>query len=248
MTTRPPSSLALGVISCRRATPRSNILQLELDGARFPFHAGQAALVGRAGQPLRRPYSIASSPEDAAEAGILEFLVQIDAHGRLGEHLGRVRRGSRVIVEGPIGDFVMPDQVAERHVLFVAGGSGIAPLRSMLRNLLADRRPHRIAFTYSARSRRELAYASELKALADSGRIHLLLTTTRETGEGWRGHRGRIGRDALAALLAGHDPQCFLCGPPAFVRDLPALLVGLGVTARHIHTERWEPGRVSRSG
>jgi ferredoxin-NADP reductase len=222
----------------RRATPTARRVALDLAGAPFRFLAGQWALVGAAGQPLRRPYSIASAPEDVARTGELEFLMKTGEKGGAGPHLPAIRRGLAVALEGPRGRFVFPRRPAERHVLFVAGGTGIAPVRAMLRHALAAHPGLDLAVIYSARSPAELAYRRELQALAREGRIRLALTVTGEAGSRWRGERGRINLARLEAMLADRRTLCFVCGPPSLVADVPPLLERLGVARSRIRRER----------
>jgi ferredoxin-NADP reductase len=207
------------------------------DAERVPFAPGQALFIGRHGHERRKPYSIASAPEDAQRDGWLELLVGVDTEGRPGPHL-TLEPGSLVDVEGPIGRFTFPAHPQEDRFVFVAGGTGIAPLRSMLRHALTV--PHRqIGLLYSARTSGEFAYEPELKSLAREGRIELKQTITREPESDWTGLRGRIGRDDLAPLI--HDPStmCFVCGPPALVQDIPKQLEELGVPRRLIRVEEF---------
>src|SRR5690349_7629482 len=114
------------------ATPRASIIRLDLEGQPFTYRAGQAAYLRPAGALKKRPYSIASAPEQTSVNGMLEFLVQTDSTsaGALGP--ADVRRGTVVNVEGPLGSFVFPAHPKEGHFLFIAGGTGIAPLHSMM--------------------------------------------------------------------------------------------------------------------
>jgi len=101
--------MLLRVHSASPATPTSRIVRLNLERTRFRYRAGQAVLLGLPGQDQRRPYSIASAPEDARAQGYLEFLIKTDAEGRFGPHLAGLRRGTRVEVGRPLGSFVFPD-------------------------------------------------------------------------------------------------------------------------------------------
>jgi len=222
----------------RLATPRARTVTIDLAGTPFPYLAGQAVLVGSHGVDRRRPYSMAAAPEDAEHEDCLELLVGVDGEGSAGPHL-QLNPGELVDVEGPIGRFTFPRNPAERRFVFIAGGTGIAPLRAMLRHGL--RVPHyAIGLLFSARTPAEFAYESELRALADAHRIELELRVTREVGQDdWRGPRGRIGRDDLAPLVHGSATLCFVCGPPALVQEIPQLLEDLGVPRERIRTEEW---------
>jgi ferredoxin-NADP reductase len=143
-----------------------------------------------------------------------------------------------VDVEGPIGAFTFPSDPAVRRFIFIAGGTGIAPLRAMLRHALTTR-GHRIGLFYSARTPEDFAYESEFRTLAEQGRIELRQTVTRAVEGDWNGARGRIGRAELQGLV--HDPEslCFICGPPALVGEMSAQLAELGVARSLIRAEEW---------
>jgi ferredoxin-NADP reductase len=202
---------------------------LDLGGHPFPFSPGQAVLVGRPGEAVRKPYAIASSPEDAA-AGALELLVKRGA-------FKGARAGAVLDVEGPFGRFRFPRRVAERQVLFVAGGTGIAPIRSMVRHTLASGYDGRLALAYSARTDRDFAFLAELRRLARAGRVRLHLTASRDAAPGWRGGRGRLDLERLRPLVASPRTLCFVCGPPGFVKGVAALLRRLGVASSRIRVE-----------
>jgi NAD(P)H-flavin reductase len=228
------------VRSLTAASPKARILRLDLEGVEFPFLAGQAAMLGTSGQPLRKPYSVACAPEQAASDGYLEFLIGLEASGRIGAHLAGVARGHLVAVEGPFGRFAVPDEAPERRFLFAGGGTGIAPLRAMLHHALARHPATSIAVVYSARTSADLSYDGELRRLARSGRIALTLTVTREPLESaWTGDRGRIGRRLLAPYLTKPETLCFVCGPPAFVAHVAPLLQDMGVAKKRILKEDW---------
>jgi ferredoxin-NADP reductase len=229
--------ITLSIRDVRPATPRSRIVRLDLDGRGFSYLPGQAVLIGAHGAPTRRPYSIAAPPEEAAAGGCLELLVGVEADGQPGSQL-TLAPGARVDVEGPLGSFTFPPHPAERRFLFIAGGTGIAPLRAMLHHALAI--PHLgLGVFYSARTPDDFAYQDELRALADAGRIELRQTVTRTVGNDWRGARGRIDGAELRRLV--HDPTtlCFVCGPPSLVEEMPKLLGDLGIDRQRIRMEEW---------
>jgi NAD(P)H-flavin reductase len=219
------------------ATPRARIARIHLDGQTFGYTPGQAIAVANHGQDKRRPYSIAAPPEDAQRDGWLELLVGVNAEGTPGTHL-TLETGQLVDVEGPLGSFTFPQTPDERRFVFIAGGTGIAPLRAMLRRALTL--PHRnIGLFYSARTPDEFAYEPELRELAAAGEIELRQTVTRASDTDWTGPRGRLKREALEELV--HDPAtlCFVCGPPALVDEMPKILAEIGIPRERIRMEEW---------
>lgn len=223
-----------------RATPRTRLLRLDLGPAGFPFRAGQAVMAGLHGSPLRKPYSIASAPREAVRNGCIDLLVQVDDGGGPDPHLELAAPGVGVDVEGPFGRFALPPPRPGLSLLLVAGGTGIAPLRSMLIDALDHPSPPRVGVVYSARSVEELTYRDELEALAAAGRITLRLTVTREENDAWEGRRGRIDRALLAEVLPSGEAACLVCGPPALVSDIRAGLGALGVPDEAVVMERYD--------
>src|SRR5262249_39632358 len=136
-----------------------------------------------------------------------------------------LERGAEMDVEGPLGSFTFPDDPSEDSFVFVAGGTGIAPLRAMLRHpILRARQPRHVGLLYSARTPDDFAFADEFHALAASGQIDFRQTITRETDREWSGGRGRIDRLQLQQIVHGPGTLCFVCGPRTLVDEMPRLL------------------------
>jgi ferredoxin-NADP reductase len=226
------------LISNVRATPSSRRIRIALDGEHFDYQPGQAAWLRAEDRAEPTPYSIASSPGETARHGWLEFLVKVDGSTRFGARAAGLRRGTPIAVSGPAGSFVFPVVTKHRNFLFVGGGTGIAPLRSMIFHALDQRLPGRIALLYSARVADEFAYIREFRALAREGRLDLALTLT-GTASHWRHGRGRANAEQLAPLLGDAPPLCFICGPSAMVAEIPAALESLGVPRVNVRTEGW---------
>ena len=229
--------LTLPIREVLPATPRARIARLELDGQPFDYAPGQAVAIASHGQEKRRPYSIAGAPEDTQRTGWIELLVGVNADGIPGPHLA-LEPGQLVDVEGPLGSFTFPPAPDERRFIFIAGGTGIAPLRAMMHRALLL--PHRnIGLFYSVRTPDEFAYEEELRGLADAGDIELRQTVTRASDTDWTGARGRLNREALEELVHGPETLCFVCGPPALVNEMPKLLADLGISRARIRLEEW---------
>lgn len=234
-----PDALVLPVREIVHETPRCRILRLDLGDQPFAYRPGQAVMLGRHGQPVRKPYSLASAPEQVADTQQLEVLVQIGILGKPEPHLDGLEVGTPIDVEGPMGSFCFPSQVEEPNLLFIAGGTGIAPLRAMLWHSLLSNGSKRIGVLYSARTPEEFAYGAELRELASRDRITLRRTVTRSDAAGWTEGRGRLGMDELSAMVNGPDTLCFICGPDSLVRDVEPMLLQLGISRQRIRAERW---------
>jgi ferredoxin-NADP reductase len=219
------------------STPRTRIIRIDLGAEPFSFTAGQAIVVGLHGGTLRKPYSIACSPRQAARTNQLELLVQIDDPDLANPHLERLTPGTLVDVEGPFGTFGIPEDAPEHDVLFVGGGTGIAPLRSMMWDMIERQPSNHLALIYSARSVDEIAYIDELRRLTDEGRVDVRLTVTRDGRESWLGPRGRIDAALVRSVVRTAETRCVLCGPPSMVASVSELLRGAGVEDDRILTE-----------
>ena len=238
--------IILPVSAVLRTTPRTRRIRLALGDQPFAYLAGQAVLVTIDEHLPPRPYSIASTPEDTARDGVLELLVRADeadaddaGRGTLGAGLPQV--GQRVRVEGPFGRFTTPVIAPGQAVLAAAGGTGIAPLRPMLRELLARPEPPPLTLIYSVRTADEFAYLDELRSLAAHGRIRLVLTVSR-SDQAWSGRHGRVDAALLREALPSAPAAVvsLLCGPPEFVRDLREALLTLGVPDAQIRREQYD--------
>ena len=224
--------------SVRRATQYTRIVRVRPEQRPFAYRAGQAAEIGPVSAAALAPYSIASAPEDTACDGCLEFLIKIDSRQRWGDHFEPLRRGQALRLRGPFGRFTFPDRSSETHFLLIAGGTGIAPFRAMIRH--ARHRPHGMfRLLYSARTPLDFAYRRELCGMARRGEIELTLTATRDVTRRWKGERGRITKAQLATLIGDTSPLCFVCGPAAMVDDVPRMLLDLGIDRARIALEEW---------
>jgi ferredoxin-NADP reductase len=233
-----PQSIDLPLALNVAATPTSRIIRLALNGTRFEYHAGQAAWLAAAPDGDLTPYSLASWPAQTAQLGVLEFLVKVDGSSRFGSRVSGLQQGDRVVVQGPVGTFVLPEPHAASRLLFVAGGTGIAPLRSMIHHALAAGVPKPPRLLYSARVPEEFAYAAELGALARADALDLHLTLTGDRPD-WVHGRGRIDRAVLEPLVDDAEVVAFLCGPPAMLVQVSATLRELGLDADRIRMETW---------
>ena len=225
-------TLTLKIRDVGPATPRTRIMRLDLGGRRFDYQPGQAVFIGGKNEK-GAAYSLTAPPEEAHQTGCLEILGRVD-------HIGRYATSELMQVAGPVGQFTLPHlSHVGRRLVFVAGGAGIAPLRSMLRRAVTlpgcD-----IEVLYSARTPDEFPYESELQSMAQTGRIRLWQTVTRDQGtKEWTGGRGRINEAVLWPY--GTDPRTlfFICGPLSFVACTQQILERAGVGLERIRTDRW---------
>jgi ferredoxin-NADP reductase len=181
-----------------------NVLQLTLaiHDLAFRFDPGQYINV-RFPEGVSRAYTIASAPE-RPEA--VQLCVRLGS-GRGALALRSLQAGTDMTIEGPFGDFVLPHD--DREVIFLAGDTGIAPVRSIVLHMLAGGDPRPITVLYEP-DEKDILYAGDFDPLArdgkirhESGRIAVLIERNRKALQ-----RSRL-------MIAGFDPflaqvqECF---------------------------------------
>ena len=233
------SWLAATAVEHRTETARTKSISFEVPG--WSGHrAGQhvdVRLTAPDGYQAQRSYSIASAPGDP----LLTLTVERIEDGEVSPYLvDELREGDAIELRGPIGGYFVWQDAHPGPVLLLAGGSGIVPLRSMLRHRAASAAATKVRLLYSARSPAELIYREELAALGD---VDVRLIYTREWPEGWEGHRGRIDAERLAAEAwpPEEHPITFVCGPNGFVETAASALVANGHPPLSVRTERFGP-------
>ena len=127
--------------------------------------------------------------------------------------------------------------------MLVAGGSGVVPLRAMLRHRIARESTVPLRMLYSARSQHDLIYRAELAAAADRPGVEIHITLTREQPDGWGGYVRRVDRELLAEVAwpPAERPLIYVCGPTGFVEAAADAFVAIGHEPRRIRTERFGP-------
>jgi predicted ferric reductase len=229
------------VVSNRDEGGSTRTLRLAPVGHRgFAFEPGQFAWLITGRTPLwsqQHPISISSSAERSTDGGI-EF--SIKALGDWSAHdVPALAPGRRVWVDGPFGAFT-PDRRPGQGLVLIAGGIGIAPMRSMLLTM-RDRQDRRdVVLVHAAHDETRLLFQREMDDLRQV--LNLRVTyVLEEPDNGWPGERGVITRDLLAAHLPRHYRryQFFVCGPAPMMDSLGDILMELGVSPGSIQTERF---------
>ena len=223
-------------------TARTRSIALALDG--WPGHrAGQhvdVRLTAEDGYQAQRSYSIASAPED----GHVVLTVERLEDGEVSPYLvDELRPGDEVELRGPVGGYFVWESSLGGPVLLVGGGSGVVPLRAILRHHVGVGSDVPLRLLYSARTLEDVLYRDELDRLAAHDEVDVRFTLTRAWPEGWRGHRRRIDRELLEEVSwpAAERPLVYVCGPTPFVETAANGFVELGHVPERIRTERFGP-------
>ncbi|HMV55890.1 MAG TPA: FAD-binding oxidoreductase [Nitrospira sp.] len=200
-----------------------------LEPASITFKAGQFVSfeVPKEGhpRPVTRPYSIASPPEQRERILLVLNLVQ---GGPGSNYLFSLREGNRTSFKGPAGAFYLRDD-GTKDLCFVATGTGIAPVRSMILAQL-QRRPDRpVTLFWGLRSQRDLYWQDEWAALA-AIHPHLTVVTTLSRPEpGWQGASGRVTALVEERITSVRNLAVYLCGGNGMIKDVTARINAKGL-------------------
>ncbi|KVS45287.1 2Fe-2S iron-sulfur cluster binding domain-containing protein [Burkholderia ubonensis] len=215
-------------------------LQVEPDdvnGSAVEFEAGQFAELEVPGSGVRRPFSLANTSN---WEGRLEFLIRLRPDGWFSTYLReRAQPGDPLTVRAPMGGFgLFAESLRPRW--FVAGGTGLAPILSMLRRMAEYQEMIDARLFFGVNRQSELFMLDALQQLqADLPQLKVDLCVWHPRDD-WSGFRGTP-VDALSAALAGTGvrPDIYVCGPPALVRGVQAVAVAAGVPDAQFASERF---------
>lgn len=212
----------------------------------FAFKPGQWVGVKLPNDPIpnRRgvPYSIAIAPVESGHA--IELAVKV--YGAFSRMMQTLAVGDRVTVQGPFGVFTLkpppdlPLAKGEEKLVFFAGGIGVTPLRSMIREALLTNDPREIVLFYSNRTPDAIAYEDEFRALAKSREnFKPVFLLTGEAGEGWDGETGRVDAAKFDRRVPDvADAEFYMCGPRPFMDAVASLLAEKSVDVKKkLHRE-----------
>ncbi|WP_329475927.1 phenylacetate-CoA oxygenase/reductase subunit PaaK [Kribbella sp. NBC_01510] len=212
----------------------------------YEFTAGQHLTIRRAGDEVRRSYSICSP----AGSGVLRIGVKRIPGGEFSAYAAHeLKVGDELEVMTPLGRFgTTLDPANVKHYAFVAAGSGITPVLSLVATILATEPGARVTLLYGNRTAGSVMFADELADLKDryAERLHLVHVLSRESTE-VELFSGRIDAERLRRMFATILPldsvdEWFLCGPYAMVVGAQELLLGEGVAREHVHAELFHVG------
>jgi ferredoxin-NADP reductase len=210
-----------------------------------PHRAGQhydVRLTAPDGYQAQRSYSVASPPE---RLGVIDLTVERLDDGEVSGYLHDVLVvGDQIEVRGPIGGYFVWEARQGGPLLLIGGGSGIVPLAAMLRHRASAGSHTPARLLYSERTPEDIIYAAEWQRLAAAGDgLDVMFTFTRRAPAGWTGYARRIDAAMLREVAAplGAAVQTYICGPTAFVEAAADGLVGAGLPAAMIRTERFGP-------
>jgi ferredoxin-NADP reductase/DMSO/TMAO reductase YedYZ heme-binding membrane subunit len=208
----------------------------------FRFSAGQFLNLSLVidGKKVGRSYTIASPPTRDA---YVELTIKREDRGHVSRYLHEMlMQGGRVSVSAPAGRFTFAGEPAT-PLLLIAGGVGVTPVMSILRDLTDRVWPGKIDLVFSARTRADIIFADELNLLERRHpNVHVHFTLSRESPTEWTGLRGRITAAMLKSILPDLQHRAvFICGPSEMAAAVKAELLGAGLAEGQIKVESFTP-------
>lgn len=237
------------IVESRALSPSVRGLSLSPADGALEFAAGQwlDLYVPTEAGPQKRAYSIASAPG----AALVEVAVTLVASGAASPALHALAAGAELEFAGPFGFFTRDAATRRTPALFVATGTGLSPLRSMLFDWRTQPERAPIHLLFGCRSQADILWREQLEQLAAQEPLFELSVTLSRPDPGWGGRRGYV-QEHVAELAraverqtdAGIDlerPHVFICGLNRMVAEVRALCKSeLGLDRKRIHSERYD--------
>jgi CDP-4-dehydro-6-deoxyglucose reductase len=251
-----PPTFEARLAQARSLTPSVRELVFErLDGQPMAFVPGQwvstvfgdgegpGPAPGATDPDMKRSYSIASRPDDSPRFEIAVTHVQ---GGPGSTRLHALQPGAVLRFVGPQGFFTRPHPASESPALMIATGTGVTPMRSMLRAAAAQGARSTIWLLLGVRREEEMLYGEEFRALAREHAFFRFEPTLSRPGDTWSGRRGYVQthvRELWTDLVARGDgqPHAYICGLERMVGSVRDLLrKEIGLTRHQVHSERYD--------
>lgn len=238
----PIQSFCARVSDSKLQTEKFWTLNLELiEPSRLSFQAGQYIILSVPGMDQKRNYSISSSP---AIDHAVELLVDITPKGPGSTYLENLKPGDEVQFMAPAGQFVFaqPDTEIgkeEESIVFIATGSGITPLRSMILDQLQNKKDTRSMVLYwGLRHENDLCWLDEFQELMDAFPHFTFHPVLSQSSDEWTLCRGHV-TDCLGIHDLPKNAGYYICGNKRVLEDVQALLLAKQIKPEHIHNEKF---------
>ncbi|WP_172331136.1 benzoate 1,2-dioxygenase electron transfer component BenC [Mangrovicoccus sp. HB161399] len=214
---------------------------LELDAEAAPdFLPGQYVNIDVPGSGLARSYSFSSAPGE----GRMQFLIKKIPDGVMGTWLSRARTGDVLNVTGPMGSFYLRGD--ERPLLFLAGGTGLAPFLSMLEVLAHKGSEQRIHLVYGVTRDLDLVLVEALEAYAAKLPGFTFATVVAEDSSTHE-RKGWVTQHMPGEMLKPGEFDAYLCGPPPMVDAVRSWFSESGIQPASFHYEKFTPNAVLKA-
>ena len=236
-----PKRLELRVSDVIDETPSAKTLRLvSKDNYLPPFLAGQylALYLEIGGIRTSRPYSISSPPN---QAGFYDITIRRVENGLVSNYLlDEIKPGDTLVGSGPAGSFYFNPLIHKKTMVCIAGGSGITPFMSIIREIVECGLDRTIYLFYGNRKAADVIFDGELRRISKKFQNIHYIPVIEEPAEGFAGACGFITRDVLRNALEDiEDKSFFICGPQGLYDFCLPQVEDLGVPRRKIKQEMY---------
>ena len=225
------------LVEVREIAPNVRHLVFEVPEVReFYFVPGQFVSLTHniGGKEITRPYSIASKPN----GNRFDLCLNLVEDGIFTPWLFGLGPGDEIEMSAPLGFFVLRNP--QRDAIFVATGTGIAPMRSMLGAWLGQDDPRQLTLIFGVRYEYSLLYREEFEQLARKHSNFRFWPTLSRPEPSWTGRTGHVQAHLLEAIGERRDVDVYICGLKAMVDDVRAQLKGMGFDRKQIIYEKYD--------
>jgi propane monooxygenase reductase subunit len=198
-----------------------------IEPATLTFKAGQYVDLLVPGTNEWRSYSMANPP---SRSGEVEIMVKLMAGGLFSSYVEhQLKQGERLTLQGPYGNFYLRD--TDREALLIAGGSGMAPILSLLRDMAEKKASRTVTYFYGARARRDLFHLDELYDFEHHLPSFRFIPALSELlpDDAWDGEQGLITEVVKRLVSSGRGKEAYMCGPTAMIDAALVTLARLGL-------------------
>lgn len=218
------------IVNKKQWSPKVYFLQLSWE-KQFTFTEGQ--YVSFLINDHRRPLSIASPATDE----LLDFVIDISPQGVCSKYIEAAQVGNTMRYMAPYGRFVL-DEADPRPRLFIATGTGIAPIRGHIKQAMAKNHPQPMTLLFGNISEEHMLFHDEFTKLAAANKNFTYLPILSEPSAQWTGQKGWV-THVMPTLpnLTGYTT--YICGHPDMVKDTKVLVAKLGTPKEFVHTEAY---------
>lgn len=202
----------------------------------FVFRSGQfvSAIIPFETGTIRRPYSIASSPH---KKGCIELCIKKVEEGRVSVYFHKLQKDQMIKIMGPLGDFKIKNPTAE--TVFIATGTGIAPLRGMAQTMLLEGANQKILMLTGSRFEDEILYSNEHKELMRMHPNYSWHHIVSRPGPTYTGEVGRVQALIEKYVAADFAGDYYLCGLWPMIEETTKMLAEKGVAKERMMYERY---------
>ncbi len=223
------------LIEIVKETPDVNLYKFRpIDNMKLNFDPGMFVMIKYKDdvQEISRAFSIASEPNSET----LDFYIHL-INGRFTSKLANAKINDIYYITGPYGQFKFNSD--QKKVLFIAGGTGIAPFVSMLKYIKTINSDIDIILFYSVRFSNEIIAKNELKEFENQLKLKTVITVTRDDND-WNGEKGHITKNMIEKYIKdGNERTAYICGPLQFTKAMKDVAIDCGILNEKINADTW---------